>query len=269
VADGSSVLDISLALKNNDTDAVSVQGWSYGLKLSAADLAVVDLVSSPTVTALNGAMGPDFKAYSFTPLQHSSDGLIKGITVGVVITLDGSEDALALPAGGSAVLEVLKVKSARTISLGQPDLDTTIEFISEVLPGDRPVENIITVNGLSITPKKDSPSLTITLTAPSIEPRFKRGLSNPDNRLDIADGIWTIRVLIYREGRIGCLKAADINDDGRLDLSDAVFTFNYLLQPGKNNGDTLYPGPGAPFPACGTDPTPDTLTCEEPTSSCR
>jgi len=51
-----------------------------------------------------------------------------------------------------------------------------------------------------------------------------------------------------------CAKSADADDSGALNLSDAVFVLSYLFMAGMP--------PAQPFPACGTDPTPDGLTCE-------
>ncbi len=45
------------------------------------------------------------------------------------------------------------------------------------------------------------------------------------------------------------------NDSGDLDLSDPVYTLEWLY-----NGGASY---GQPFPAVGTDPTPDGLDCAE------
>ena len=269
IADQATLMSIQLNLKNSSTtNAAEIQGWSYGLRLDPAVLEVVDLTLGADAALLNGGAGPDFKAYNFKPLDQNVGGTIKGVTVGVVISLDPPNEALAIAAGASKKLDLLKVKSAATIAVGGADKTTELAFVSEVLGGDRPIENIITVGGLSISPKSDTPSLTITLTAPGVEKRFKRGFANPDGRYDIADGVWTIRVLFYREGTLACMDAADSNDDGRVDLADAIYTFNYLLQPGKRGGDSLYSKPPEPFTSCGVDPSADDLTCDQATSGC-
>jgi hypothetical protein len=275
VGDKSDVLKINLSLANNSaTDGADVQGWSYGLKLDPAVLAVSGLTASPATLALNSGNGPDFLSYSCPSCPPSiEDGKsgAKGITVGAVVSIDPPYDILVIPAGQSKILEILSVKSAIEIPVGGSDVVTQLDFVSEMIPSDRPVESIIVVNGASITPKSDSPSITVTVTQRSLENKFRRGDANNDGRVDIADGINIILQLFFQSGvHIVCQKAADTNDDGRVDLSDAVYNFNYYLQPGKKSGDVLYPKPPAPFPGCGQDTaTPDSLTCTETTTGCQ
>ena len=53
-----------------------------------------------------------------------------------------------------------------------------------------------------------------------------------------------------------CDDAADVNDDGILDSTDCEYLADYFSVPG-------HPPPPAPFPNCGTDPTPDALGCAD------
>jgi hypothetical protein len=84
---------------------------------------------------------------------------------------------------------------------------------------------------------------------------FVRGDCRNDGKLDISDAIFVLAHLFLGEDRPGCLSACDSNDDSRLDLSDAVALLSYLFL----GGDAL------PLPrgACGADPSPDELGCEE------
>jgi hypothetical protein len=82
------------------------------------------------------------------------------------------------------------------------------------------------------------------------EPLFIRGDVNADGIVDEIDleecptmGPWP------------CNKAADINDDGVMDILDCTYLYGYLFEQGNP--------PPAPFPNCGTDPTPDGLDCVE------
>jgi hypothetical protein len=266
-ADRQDVLSIHVLLGNSTSEnpeTAEVQGWSYGLKLDPAVLEVTDVTTGAHAAALNGGAGPDFRAYNFQPLEQNSSGSVRGITVGVVIALDPPNDVLLVPVGETRQLEVVKVRSAIVIPAGQADRTTALEFVNEVL-GNPLIENIITVKGISIAPKSDSPSLVLTL-GPSAPPaaRFKRGDSNNDGRFDIADAVKTIRVLFYQDGRFVCRKAADSNDDGRVDLADAIYIIDWQFR------GSLKP-PAAPWPLCGTDPTddgPNGLTCEEATRGC-
>ncbi len=82
---------------------------------------------------------------------------------------------------------------------------------------------------------------------------FIRSDANQDGATDIADPVSTLLYLFGGGAEIACLDAADSNDSGAVDISDAVYTLGYLFLGG--------PPPGAPFPACGEDPTDDDLDC--------
>ncbi len=267
IADGKDILDVLISIRNQGGSPVQVQGWSYGLKVDPTLIVVTEVTTSAAAAALNGGAGPDFKAYNFNPLDQNSAGTVKGVSVGVVISLDPPNDVLLIPAGENRQIEAMKMKSAVTLPPGQADQLTQLEFVNG-LGGTQPIENLIVVEAQSVPAKSDTPSLTVVVTPPGATRNFKRGQANPDGRYDIADGIWTILVLFYQRGQFSCQDAADANDDGRIDLSDAIFTFNYLLQPGKVSGSTLFPRPGPPYPGCGADPTADSLSCETASVGC-
>ena len=81
---------------------------------------------------------------------------------------------------------------------------------------------------------------------------FRRGDSNIDGKVDIADPVATLGCLFLGEECSSCPDAADGNDDGTLDLSDAVHVLNWLFLGGR--------APPAPGPIeCGEDETADRL----------
>jgi hypothetical protein len=83
---------------------------------------------------------------------------------------------------------------------------------------------------------------------------FRRGFVNEDGQDDISDAIAILGYLFLgRPTELYCEKAADNNDDGEVNLSDAVFHLSWKFLGG------LPPPP--PYDACGSDPTPDGLTC--------
>jgi hypothetical protein len=88
---------------------------------------------------------------------------------------------------------------------------------------------------------------------------FRRGDSNADGSLDIADAVCTLGYLFggpeiaCAQSVSSCLDAADANDDGRIDIADAVKILTHLFAQA---------GPlPAPFGECGADPTEDMLEC--------
>lgn len=84
-------------------------------------------------------------------------------------------------------------------------------------------------------------------------PRFVRGDTNTDGRVDISDAIATLGYLFLGRGA-SCLDALDSDDDGSVLLTDAVVILQYLFRAG--------PAPAQPFPSPGIDPTADDLGCE-------
>jgi len=88
--------------------------------------------------------------------------------------------------------------------------------------------------------------------------RFRRGDSNADGGLDLADAIRTLNH-IFAGGRApGCPDAADWDDDGDLTIGDPIGLLSYLFASAPPS-----PPPG-PL-ACGADPTADGLgACIDP-----
>ncbi|MBI4583045.1 MAG: SBBP repeat-containing protein [Planctomycetes bacterium] len=84
---------------------------------------------------------------------------------------------------------------------------------------------------------------------------FRRGDINADGELDVSDPIVLLNYLFIGALEIKCIDAADANDDGAADISDAIGLLQYLFLSGSP--------PREPFTACGTDPTPDSLDCED------
>lgn len=89
--------------------------------------------------------------------------------------------------------------------------------------------------------------------APAADVPFKRGDSNSDGVLNIADPVFTLAYQFTNGPEPRCVKTADTNDDGRIDIGDPVSLLNYLFASG--------PAPAAPFAVCGLDPTADPLPC--------
>ena len=82
---------------------------------------------------------------------------------------------------------------------------------------------------------------------------FRRGDSNADGSVNIADPVFTLQYLFATGREPSCSDAADANDDGTLNITDAIFLLGSLF----DGGDP----PPAPAEACGADPTADELEC--------
>jgi subtilisin family serine protease len=82
--------------------------------------------------------------------------------------------------------------------------------------------------------------------------RFIRGDDDGSGEVNISDPIYSL-VHQFAGGPSLCFDAHDTNDDGRVNISDPIHNLAYQFGGG--------PEPPAPFPACGTDPTADSLDC--------
>ncbi len=95
-------------------------------------------------------------------------------------------------------------------------------------------------------------AVTIEDISPT-EPEFRRGDCNGDGAHDISDGICVLEYL-FGPKPVSCIDALDSDDDNRITLGDGIYIFQYLFASGAP--------PLPPFPACGTDPSSDSLGCE-------
>ncbi len=86
---------------------------------------------------------------------------------------------------------------------------------------------------------------------------FRRGDVDRSGSLTVGDAIDILGVLFRRSNvRRTCLDAADVDDNGFVDVADAVRLLTFLFARGDP--------PAAPYPYCWVDPTPDFVSCNQP-----
>lgn len=213
-------------------------GFSMGLTWDSAMAYLEDGHASILPGSAWSGIEPDYWNANATPTA-CPDGR-SGATLAVVISTNAGTPA-TLPADYSQEVVTFIFRSR---AIGTTDLAFT-----DCL-GTPPVENVVTVmrggNTISVPPALIGGTLQLTEC-------FRRGDANADGKWDISDGI-TILSHLFRDESILCQDAADSNDDGALDLADAITLFSYLFSNGEE--------PPSPFPACGSDPTEDPLTCD-------
>jgi hypothetical protein len=92
---------------------------------------------------------------------------------------------------------------------------------------------------------------------------FRRGDSNDDGKVNVADPVHALGFLFLGGPAPRCLDAANSNDDGLVLINDPIFTLNALFL-----GTAELPPPIGLF--CGPDPTPDGVEPLEcgPSSTC-
>ncbi len=102
------------------------------------------------------------------------------------------------------------------------------------------------LEGLRVRLEPDGP-----VTPPPVT--FKRGDTNADGAVNIADAVFVLGHLFSMKPPPTCALTADANDDGIINIADSVTILGHLF---ARRG----PLP-EPFEACGTDATPGNLTC--------
>jgi hypothetical protein len=86
------------------------------------------------------------------------------------------------------------------------------------------------------------------------EQLFRRGDTNEDAKVNIADAIYTLDFLFGHGATPSCEHTADANDDGKIDIADAVAVLGYLFAQAGPLPD--------PFAACGSDQDGHDLACD-------
>jgi len=115
---------------------------------------------------------------------------------------------------------------------------------------------VATLLGTADHPVSDIALFELPTPCPPGTGQFVRGDANDDGGVNIADAVFLLNQL-FVPGSLAstCQDATDFNDDGGVNIADAVTLLNALFVPGS-------PGLPAPSPACGDDPTSDSLTCD-------
>jgi len=238
--------------KTQDPEANGAQGWSIAITHDSAKLDIQNSGGFPTIDGTDaGALfdGGFKKTEVVDPAKNGGkSGLVSAVVLSFTlpVTLDPAKKQ-------SIALSKYSLKAGVT-TLDPP---TTIMFMDGLRGSGQPVQNILTVNGNSVTPT-NLISLDVKCQAgPPPSGKFVRGNANDDGKVNIADPIWIINELVRKGPKTKCQDAADANDDGQMDLSDAMYLIQWRFLAG--------PAPSAPFggiPAgCGTDPTADSLDC--------
>ncbi len=101
--------------------------------------------------------------------------------------------------------------------------------------------------------KYTNKEVSVTVKPAPRDTSFRRGDANADGALNIADPIFLLKYLFAGGRSPSCADAGDGNDDGRLDISDAVALLAVLFG--------AKPSLPEPFLQCGSDPSPDELSC--------
>ena len=104
--------------------------------------------------------------------------------------------------------------------------------------------------------------VALACACPLLNPHFRRGHCNGDEKIDISDPKCILDWLFLGRGTPVCRAAVNVNGDGKVDISDPIWLLEWLFLGG--------PAPVAPFEACGagTIPADDELGCAAVPSVC-
>ena len=122
--------------------------------------------------------------------------------------------------------------------------------------GDMKVSNIVTFSGDSLPSGTEEGSIRVKHRVNGrvkvvVEVIILRADANDDEEVDVADAIWILSHLFNGGPPSPCPDSADANDDGQIDVADPIAILYTLF----GSSDQI----AAPYPARGSDPTPDAL----------
>ncbi len=189
---------------------------------------ILEATAVETTGTATGAANPNFFSYD----MNVSAGEIE-----IVCAVDLSGKA-GIPAGRETLVEI-----KFSVKMDAPVGATTLDLIN--VTGVPFKGNLFTYDGERLFPTLGDGDFTV------IQVDFTRGDADGDCLVSNYDLAYLAGYLYGGGPVLPCMDA----DDGIVNSEDITYLLNYLFKSG--------PPPPAPFPAPGTDPTPDELTCIE------
>ncbi|MFQ5653218.1 MAG: dockerin type I domain-containing protein [Planctomycetota bacterium] len=211
-----------------------LQGFSSRIEFDPSLLAWQSADSLPLEAIIGGA--PEL----FTCEEISPGVLNMGVMPSV-----GDPSGGAIPAGSEQwILDLAFLISASA----PPSTLLAVDFADDPAASP-PLYNVASIDGQAFTPLSTGGGI-VTDCAPE---EFLRGDSNEDGAVSISDAVFIIDQLFLSGPPSSCERTADTNGDGARDIADVIFLLDALFF-----GGVTIP---APYPGCGADPIPSSLTC--------
>ena len=221
------------ATLSSDSSDGEVQGWSYGICHDDTHFQLDSVGNADTDTVKNGSPA------DFNEIGTFSDGY----TQGVVICFTGC----ATVAAGTTIT----MTNGNYTAIGAENDSSDIAVCNTL--GAPPVAVAVVTGGSSVSPGTNSSTVTIVPPPPTID--FRRGDTNDDGVINIADIVWLLAEMFQGGPVTDCTGADDTNSDGTVDAADAIYLAAGMFQGG--------PDPAAPYPDCGGDSDPEPGDCAE------
>ncbi|MGE4618616.1 MAG: hypothetical protein AAEJ04_02265 [Planctomycetota bacterium] len=233
----SSSLNADIEIQQNGGPLIECGAFSIAVANDPALLTPLQVSDAPSLAALNGGTGPAFHEISLYP-QGFTSAVVSDFQLQETLTF-----ATSTP--------VLSVSYTQTgLDPSQPPSGDILYFSDSL--GIPTVANLVSSSaGQAYFPSLINASTIIFNTA-----NFTRGDSNNDGGIDIGDAVFSLGLLFNGKGPAACDDACDSNDDGSHDIADPVRVLSFLF---SGSG----PMPAPTHPNCGTDPTDDSLECDD------
>ncbi len=206
---------------------VGVEGWS--IIIESTGYAVLDAIGTEGTAAdpargfFNGGFNKTSLAGCFAGSRcEASSAVILCFGCPNVLPLDTTETLLRVDIGFDLT--------------GEPNGSIRL---TDGFRDAQPVRTVYSVAGESID-LCNNPDVALDVVLHSL---YRRGDSNGDDRIDIADAIWIVAELLLDGPASSCPPATDINGDAGVDLADVTYLLNFNFLGG--------PPPPEPIAECG------------------
>ena len=214
-----------------DNPGGPLAGWSIAV-CHDERLEIVGAGPGQAVLIHNGGQSADFSNIVIFPGA--------GVRQGVVIDFTSTH---LLPADLGHEVAILQYAL-----VGNPLPKPQVSYCNQLFPGDFSLSETLVVapGGVAIDP-------TTVVGILGLKFPFTRGDANQDGRVDLADGIGLLGILMMGEPVL-CEDACDHNDDGSFNFADAIASLH------SSFGNAPAPPPPG-LGSCDQDPTEDLLNC--------
>ncbi len=222
-----------------------ISGWSWGICHDPGQIVISDCSGETRLTDPCNVADCTAVACPLDMVEPGPEGQVPSFHV-VNLYQAGITQGVLLDAGATWTLpardrfEMLRVSYVLTGSAAQLQFCDTL--------GTPPVRTVVGIEG------RPEPVTPVTEGVTLRREQFIRGNADGQGDLGIGDAIFILSFMFQNGVTPPCMDAADTNDNGLVDIGDAIGILSYLFAQGAP--------PAAPSTACGSDPTPDDLTCE-------
>ncbi len=190
-------------------------------------------------------------SHSFLVLLTNTGGPLSGP---ITVTIEDAGTGTATAGADYVAPGVATVVIPASASNGE-GVPMTLTLMDDlVVEGPETIELEITMTSGASSIIGTNSTYTITLLDDDVPPAggFQRADVNQDGTFNIADPVRLLAALFSGQP-VTCDQSMDVNDDESVNIADAIAALGNLFSGA--------PAPGAPFGACGVDPTPGGVTC--------